>query len=158
MTTTRPHRNVPQTGIIYMISHTPPRCGAKRTDAQRQERERIYKSGTFPVSRVTISAVPARDAASSPWMYPPAVAQRLADVCLLVFKFMWTLHKCTSHSPTTEHHLRTLYHVCETCSCQLTRSKYSWLYHHRPKIHQPAHLRLAVCHLLEVTCVAHRTR
>ena len=39
MTTTRPHQSVPQTSIIHMISHTPPRCGAKGTDAQRQERE-----------------------------------------------------------------------------------------------------------------------
>ena len=48
-------------------------------------RERTYRSSTFPVSRVTNRAMPACDAALSPWMYPPAVAQRLADVCLPVF-------------------------------------------------------------------------
>ena len=37
-TAIRPHNNVPQTSIFHLIPHTPPRCGAKRTDAQRQEK------------------------------------------------------------------------------------------------------------------------
>ena len=63
MTTTRHHQNVPQTGIIHMIPHVPSRCGAKRTDAQRQERERTNKCSMFPASRVTIRAKPAHDVA-----------------------------------------------------------------------------------------------
>ena len=55
------------------------------TNRRTATRERTSMSSTFPVSRVTIRAKPARDAALSSWMYPPAVAQRLADVCLPVF-------------------------------------------------------------------------
>ena len=55
------------------------------TRRRRATRERTSRSSTFPVSRVTIRAKPARDAALSSWMYPPAVAQRLTDVCLPVF-------------------------------------------------------------------------
>ena len=47
--------------------------------------ERTYRSSTFPVSRVTNRAMTAPDAALSPWMCPPTIAQRLADVCLPVF-------------------------------------------------------------------------
>ena len=58
----------------------------------------------------------------------PSRGRSMAGRRLLTgLQFMCTPHKCTSHCPTTERHLRTLYHVYETCCChQLTRSKYSW--------------------------------
>ena len=93
------------------------------------------RSSTFPVSRVTNRAKPARDAALSPWMCPPAVAQRL------------------------EHSLQTLHHMYETCcSHQLTRSKYSWPFPpstEDPSAGSPSDLPSATCRRTLVLLTAH---
>ena len=61
---------------------------------------------------------------------------------------MCTPHKCTSHSPTTKHHLRTPCNVLRhVAAAKLTRSKYSWPFCHRPKIHQPV-----IPDMLSATC------
>ena len=115
------------------------------TNRRTATRERTNRSSTFPVSRVTIRSKPARDAALSPWMNPPAV-KRLADACRSsahVYTSRVHISFCNNGTPSANASPRV-----ETCCChQLTRSKYSWPLHHRPKIHQPAHFRLAVCHL-----------
>ena len=79
-------------------------------------RERTYRSSRFPASRVTNRAKPARDAVLSPWMCPPSGAQRLVDVCLPVFSSCVTSQVHISFT-NNGHHLRTLYHVYETCCC-----------------------------------------
>ena len=64
---------------LHDLSHASSMWGERNRRTATREREQ-----TGP-ARVTNRAMPARDAALSPWMYPPAVAQRLADVCLPVF-------------------------------------------------------------------------
>ena len=67
--------------------------------------------------------------------------------------------KCTSRSPTTEHSLRTLRHVYETCCChQLTKSKYSWSFPpstEDPSIGSPSDLRSATCRRTRVLITEH---
>ena len=70
---------------------------------------------------------------------------------------MCTPRKCTTLSPTTKQHQRTPSNMLRrVAAAKLTRSKYPWPFHHRPKIHSPDNADLPVCHLEESTCVARR--
>ena len=154
MTTTRPHQNVPQTSIIHMISHTPPRCEAKGTDAQRQDREH-NRSSTFS----SVSSDQPCDARVMRHRVRGCTLQRsLNDWPTFAYRSSAhvSLHECTSHSPTTEHHLRTLHHVYETCCChQLTRSKYSWPFPQSAEDRSPSDLPPATCGRTPVLLAEH---
>ena len=83
-------------------------------------------------------------------MYLPAVARRLADVWFDSFAGLQIRLYTSSARLDVQPHST----VCERFPrvdmlslLRLTRSKYSWLYRLRPKIHRSVHRRPAVCHL-----------
>ena len=137
MPTTRPHQNVPQTSInSHDLSHASSMLGEK--NRRTATRDRTHKSSTLRMSQ-------------RPTVRCPHVMQHRVRGCTLqrslkdwpTFAYRSSAHvsphKCTSHSPTTEHHMRTLHHVYEACCCHhLTKSMYFVAVHHRPNIHQLA--------------------
>ena len=128
----QPHQNVPQTGIVHVISHTPPRCGAKGTDAQRQERKQTSQARFQCVEWPTV-----RNPHVQHWVRGCALQRSLNDWPTFVYRSSAhvSLHKCTFQSPTTEHSLRTLHQVVVAVST-IDRRSISQLT-----------FRLAVCHL-----------
>ena len=104
-------------------------------------RERTNKSSTFssvssdqPCDARTCCSIDSVDVPSS----GRSTTGRRLLTGLLLMCHITSAHLIPQQRSTV---LRTLHHVYETCCChQLTRSKYSWPFHHRPKIHQSAHL------------------
>ena len=140
---------------LHDISHASSMWGER--NRRTATRERTNKSSTFPASRVTIRAKPARDAALSLCCTLQRSLNGLADACRSsAHVYTSQMHISVSNNGTLSANASPR---VETCCChQLTRSKYSWPFHNRPKIHRPAHFGLAVLHLQEDTSVAHRTR
>ena len=117
-----------QPGLSQVGTHTTSNWRTKQGDFLQ---EVVHSAGC---------AKPARDAALSPWMYPPASLNDWPT-----FAYRSSAHVYTSQvhisftnngTPSANASPRV-----ETCCChQLTRSKYLWTFHHRPKVHEPAHL------------------
>ena len=145
MTTPRPHKNVPQTGNIHLISHTPPRCGANRSVTQRHERRSatgLAVSGVMsdhpyaPHTRCSIESVDV-----------PSSGRSTTGRRLPVFSSMRTPQVHVQMPNNKARSVNAFPRVDMLSLLRLTRSKYSWPSHLRPKIHRPVHLRLAVCQL-----------
>ena len=139
-TAIRPHNNVPQTSIIHLIPHTPPRYGAKRTDAQRQERESDNLGRQISARSPHVMQCPSR------WMSPPPVARSLADACWSsVHVYTSQMHFPFSNNETPS--VNALQRVETCCCCQA--HEITVLVAAPPSTEDPpaGSPRLAVCHL-----------
>ena len=128
----------------------------KPTHSDKRENKQVQHVSS--VSSDQPCEEPTRDAALSPWMCPPAVAQRRADVCFPVFSSCVTsqVHisfpnngtQSADASPRVRDVLLSAHEVqVPVAVSTIDRRSISRLA-----------FRLAVCHLKEDTCVAHRTR